>query len=680
MLRIDGLKFKGIGKFVDLQEIDFTNMRGIVQVNGNWIDTGGSSGAGKSSVFNALNYLLGMCSIPTTTLKSTSSEEIYVEGTFNIDGEKITIIRGTKVGLSIIRENGSKIEGKIKVVEEYLNLMLGISRDLLSRISHKAQDDRYFFLSLTPKETYNFLSDCLGLSKYQESLEKLDIKAKSLKAEMQAHVSNLSAYEQMLQFLEKDRQSILEPEKIDEEQIKLNMIELKRAIDIMDGTVLYLLEEQDIEISGIKKPVQIEISQNNQESEELKEINNKISFLKSEKEQNTEDINKTKQNITILKQGIQQCKWAEKEVKALSIQLSNAEEQLTQIKSDTCPTCQREWLNGKDSTIELITLNCKKLEQEILTYQQTVEKEPQFIEAIQSLEIEIQELSQVSFEELNELEQQQSQIRSSWSQKANEIQAENIKEINRYNRQVSEIEKKYQLREQELNKTTIQYTNSIKELSLKLQNYKKDLESYYKSKQRLDDLIQEKSNGIKYLSELIAQQKKDLAAIDETKRLIKSFTMQTMHDSLDYIGGFATNILSHIPNMRNNSITFDIGKETATGAIKEEVSAYINMGTDFKRNLATLSGGEKTAIGLAVDLGINEFIESRTGKGVDWYIMDEPFNGFDGVGKEMALEMIKNLNTNKKIIIVDHSSEIKEIAEHTITAVREGDISHIEQN
>ena len=678
MLRLNSLKFKGIGRFADFQEIDLTDLHGIVQVNGNWVDTGGSSGAGKSSIFNALYYLLGMCPIPTTTLKSTLTDEIYVEGTFNLDNEKITIIRGTKVGLKIIRADGQEIKGKIKVVEEYLDLMLGLSRDLLSRISYKAQDERYFFLSLTPKETYNFLSDCLGLAKYQEDLEKLDLKAKALKTEIQSQTLSLSANEQILQFLENDRQSIQAPEEIDESKIKSNMIDLKRAIDTIDSSLQYLKEEGDLEISGIKKPIQVSLDQNEQDSEELKEIANKINYLRSEKEQNTEEINKTKSNILVLKQGIQQCKWAEKEIKALSVQLSNAESQLEQLRSDTCPTCQREWLNGKEGAIERIELNCKKIEQEILTYQKTAEKEPQFIDAISTLELEIQELSQVSFDELSELEKRQSQIRLSWSQKANETQSFNIKEVQRYNQQVSEIEKKYQLMEQEYLSTKNEYSNSIKELLLSLQNYKKDLESYNKNKLRLDEAVQEKTNEINDLSKKIDQKKSYLAAIEETKRLIKSFTMQTMHDSLDYIGSFATNILSNIPSMRNNSITFDIGKETATGAIKEEVSAYINMGMDFKRSLATLSGGEKTAIGLAVDLGINEFIETRTGKGVDWYIMDEPFNGLDGIGKEMALEMIKNLNTNKKIIIVDHSSEIKEIAEHTITVVREGDISHIE--
>jgi DNA repair exonuclease SbcCD ATPase subunit len=144
---------------------------------------------------------------------------------------------------------------------------------------------------------------------------------------------------------------------------------------------------------------------------------------------------------------------------------------------------------------------------------------------------------------------------------------------------------------------------------------------------------------------------------------------------LDYIGDQATQILSKIPNMANASIYFEGCKENKNGSIKDEVNAILNMDGENEIDIKTLSGGEETSIELAVDFAVIEMIEHKTGKGADFFIMDEPFTGLDSINSSQCLEMLQNLDTNKKIIMVDHSPELKAMVNEIITVIRDGEES-----
>lgn len=45
----------------------------------------------------------------------------------------------------------------------------------------------------------------------------------------------------------------------------------------------------------------------------------------------------------------------------------------------------------------------------------------------------------------------------------------------------------------------------------------------------------------------------------------------------------------------------------------------------------------------------------------------------------MAMEVLKNSNINKKIVIVDHNPEIKEMVQNRLIVVRDGLTSKIEK-
>jgi len=106
--------------------------------------------------------------------------------------------------------------------------------------------------------------------------------------------------------------------------------------------------------------------------------------------------------------------------------------------------------------------------------------------------------------------------------------------------------------------------------------------------------------------------------------------------------------------------------------VKEEVNATLSMDGEPTVPIKSLSGGEGSATDLAVDLAVIDFIESRSGMGINIFILDEPFNGLGTVEIEMALDVLKNSNTNKKLIIVDHNPEVKQMVQSRLVVERTG--------
>jgi DNA repair exonuclease SbcCD ATPase subunit len=93
-----------------------------------------------------------------------------------------------------------------------------------------------------------------------------------------------------------------------------------------------------------------------------------------------------------------------------------------------------------------------------------------------------------------------------------------------------------------------------------------------------------------------------------------------------------------------------------------------------------LSGGERAAVDISIDIAVLGLIEDKTNKGIDVFILDEPFTGLDGTNIEMVLEVLKNANMHKKLIVVDHNPIVKEQISDRITIIRDGLTSRVTQN
>jgi DNA repair exonuclease SbcCD ATPase subunit len=76
---------------------------------------------------------------------------------------------------------------------------------------------------------------------------------------------------------------------------------------------------------------------------------------------------------------------------------------------------------------------------------------------------------------------------------------------------------------------------------------------------------------------------------------------------------------------------------------------------------SSVSGGQYTSIELAVDLAVSRVVSQRLGCNLQWIVLDEAFNGHDPVTKEACMSLLQQYAADKLVVIVDHSSEFKEM-------------------
>jgi DNA repair exonuclease SbcCD ATPase subunit len=143
----------------------------------------------------------------------------------------------------------------------------------------------------------------------------------------------------------------------------------------------------------------------------------------------------------------------------------------------------------------------------------------------------------------------------------------------------------------------------------------------------------------------------DIESYEELKRATKSYLSCSFDEALETISENATRLVRCIPNMANATIQLMGVWETKEGKVKEEVNAVLNLDGDENIDIRSLCGGERSAIDLAVDLSAIELIENKANKGINIFVLDEPFNGLDTVCIEMALEVLMPVHTKNLLLL-----------------------------
>lgn len=191
--------FCNIGRFIEPQTIDFSSLGSLTQMDAEIKGTGRSSGAGKTTVFHAFEYCLGLNDLPNGVLQSRLTKEgMWTKVVCDWDGTEVIIERGKST--FCVSTPSEVIKGNSKITEAKLDEMYGMPRNLMRQILHKRQGEGGFFLDMGPSDTGKFLTSCLGLQKEQDKLPLLDLrlapaieKEKALKATMDSNHAGLEA-------------------------------------------------------------------------------------------------------------------------------------------------------------------------------------------------------------------------------------------------------------------------------------------------------------------------------------------------------------------------------------------------------------------------------------------------------------------------------------------------------
>lgn len=717
MLKLKELRFKAIGRFVDEQIIAFDSLGSLVQVDGINKNTQGSSGSGKTTIFNVLDYLLGLNDLPATVLQSRLTKELmHAQGLFDWDGKSLSIIRNKK-GLSV-EVDGSIIEGSNKLTEEKIDEILGMPRTLFRKILHKRQKEGGFFLDFTPSKMYEFLTDCLNLSDLRKKAEKIDKKIKDLMDKKIYSDSTLRSIQSALKATQDGILALGMPPVKDIHQPVI--LQLKAKFEASTAALNQLLIDHKAQndylysqrpitppVSVIPAPEPIMSVYDESESErasyEIKEVKTAFeAILESERNRKNSvnnAIQERKINLSVLNHRISLGHTAKSEALKLASDIKK-------IRESICPTCEQNW----------VTDTAKSKEAELIS------RLSEYKIQIQNAEIAVSDL----FATNTEIENLQKELISPdplgltaakqkidyldsiiclEKQKADLYRADIVKRnkdaMNAHNvlqdKKMAEYQSiiKANNDEMALKQSSLRKQQSIELEQIrgqtdidrrafeaavdKLKNYQETCTRYENSLHMMKEKERESEINLSQTKEEYEKAEEELVIAEEIKKAIKTFASYSFDEALESIGDCATKIIRCIPNMSNATIQFEGQKETKEGKVKEEVNAVISVDGEEGIPIKSLSGGERTAVDLAVDLAVIDFIENRTGKGIDLFVLDEPFNGLDTVSIEMSIELLKNLNMNKRLIIIDHNPEAKQMIESSITVIRDGITSSILQ-
>lgn len=683
MLIFKNITLKNIGRFVEEQTVDILRLSNLNQVEGQNQNTGGSSGAGKSTLFNSIDYLLGLNNLSSTILQSRLTKDpISVVGNFELNGKPLTIARSKK-GLEI-NYDGDVTKGSAKLAEEKLDQLIGIPRELFRKMLHKRQKEGGFFLDLTPKETYQFLTNSLGMSSLSEKAIKVRSDVQSLQLQLDNVNNSINTAKAVLESLISTESSLTEPEKLDFDQSKIDS--LKQLILNERQKKQIALNEKAKKIEEIIAPKlsipEIDRAELNKLSEEKSKIELELQNIKNLE---LNRISSIKSSISDILSKIHETDRQINDGKNAMNEAANIASEIKKIRASICPTCDQEWHTESAKTKELSLMSRLETLKNTIAISKDAENMKLDLQANManlkddlakpvddSRELSLRDrLSNIKTE--IELEQhKQSLVSSTYTKKYNEEMAE-------YNKRVSEIESLYDSQIKLSDENISLLSSQAVDLEMKLRNYEAVLESYQKSKKNIDE------NKATYIANLKALQSKKIDLEDsiriaeEASAVLKAYTSRRFDDALSYVSEESTRIIRSIPTMANATISMESMKETKDGKVKEEVTAIISSDGETEIPIKSLSGGERTAVDLAIDLAVINMLELKSNKGSNLFILDEPFNGLDTVGIEMALEVIRSSNLNKKIIIVDHNPIIGQMVDSKVSVVRNGEESRVIQ-
>lgn len=682
MLKLKKLIISNVGRFVGSHDINFEGRPNLIQVDGLNKNTNGSSGSGKSTIFNSLEYLLGTNALPSTVLQSRlTKNSMTVQGDFDYKGKNLTIKRSKSEGLSIVLDGVEIVSGSNKAAEEKLDEILGIPRELLRKMIHKRQKEGGFFLSLTPKECHAFLAEVLDLKTWTQRLLAAEQDAKKFDQEAQNTQSALDAVRSALE-ASRASLSMLQQPSLDWEPSILPTLKnnLERSENLLRDESLKLEQA----LSSIEKPQ----PPPGVSKASLKPLSDKVAHLKAqenaERKIAMDNWNLKMRELSALESKVSEYKKAIDNGKLASLKLEDLKSKILSIKNGICPTCKQTWHQGHDEIDTLVAEAKKKtieiqqaqtLEQEIPGLLNQIEDKKKEVEAaraetstnkfaplIQAAEIELKT-------ENEKLEKEQQLLNQAY-----------LRSLELVREQESAIRSKFNEIITNLSYNRDEHRRLYFQKSSEYENFQKNLELFTKNRQSLNQAVETQERQLLELTEKNKKAVEMRAISTEAVKIIRSYMNNLFQDALDNIAVKATQILSRIPNMATASIYFEGFKETKSGTIKDEVTAILTMDGEVNIPVKSMSGGERTSIDLAVDLAVIDMIEEQAGKGLDIFVLDEPFDGLDSICREECLQILQTHVTGKKIIVVDHSNETKEMVHHTIRVIRDGQESRICDN
>jgi exonuclease SbcC len=662
----------------------------------------GGLGTGKSSILYAVDFALFGDPIGRSfeylLREGADSGKVTVQFTQN--GRTYKLVRGLKrrgkgIGqdfeeLKLFEDETLLASMKTDAIAEQFKAVTGLDKELYREIVWVRQEHLKELLDAAPRERQRRLDELFGLSDYEMAWSNIAGYQRDYETEKRVYEKDPDVVG--MEKLSAEYNRLTEEFTLLEMELQDALGKLagaKRALEDEDSK-LKKLEEKKQQIEELKrKEAKVQANMSGI-ADALASLNQRVEGKKNiidnlKQRQNSLETQATAYKKALAEAGVP----ANQPVEALRAQVAAFDDKLSSLKAEQEATVRNMETDQKRTTSLSMESRCPLCLQSL-----NDEYKSSLIQRIQQENVERQNTIMQLQVEIEKLQRTKAVANEAFSNlqtlttRADDLKPRLSEEEKNLSDLATEVEAKRQLE--------VELGGQLETLRLEIGRFDlSDLEAarvqreqafaqYY----RLESELRTKEN-----------RKKDLLTrLDETKERIdhaqeKLERIQKVARSLEVLGAIRDAYRSIQPKLRGEFVKVlrNFVQQVLDGLVGGEApllnvvvddtyTPYVKSESGVDREVANLSGGERTLLAFAYRLGLGQLImQSRTGHGLSMLLLDEPTESLgreDGSIDRLA-EAISRFKAIEQIIAVTHSEAFAEKAEHVITLEKEAGTSKI---
>lgn len=701
-MRLSKLTLENFRSVTSPLSLDFDES-GLVSLEAINRDSGGSSGAGKSTVALSIAYALGFCDISANALANRENPKgMGVTLELEHEGTSVTIHRGKSQWIKV----GDQTSTGATAVTDGIRQLFGVGPDTIKALTYRQQKKPGLFLSMDDSSKKEFLGEILGLGAYEKALEATKSAVTSANSELATAAQAADNLENTLQSMP----TLVDPVAPDRTAFATRAVPLNRELALANEglqatkerleTLRSTLDESksaDAQIVALKASIvalraslneqvtyTVDHSALNALSQALITANDDLakweSYDRAENQKVADQVRQMRQQLAPLQQ-------AKGMAVGLAKQVMQLKAERAKLEQSMCPTCDRQWDEAQGKLVAI--------DQQIASHESQIRDHLESHKKAAPLEEEINRLSAQKFvsPQTTEAARAVSEAKEKVSQEKYRLQSEqalfdqrHTAHKNKLRADISAAELGISQREQDIGQnfhTQIEeqvvlvsdfrskVAKAESELSMLRNEYENAKKSYEQQKSQYDKYV----DTMQGLNTKVRDARAKVAAADATQKLeedslntIRTFLTHILDEVLQEIAQEANSILARMPNVQHLTVGFKTEAVTQKGVAKSKIVPFVVVdGQELQLASGVLSGGQETSLELAVDLALAGVVERRTGAQPKWMVLDEAFDGLDGVTKEHCLEILKTYASDRLVIVISHVPEFQEVFDGKIT-------------
>lgn len=605
-------------------EIDFSDL-GYVLVQGrnlNIEDNATSNGSGKSSIFEAISWVLTgetVRGVKSNVSNNKTDSGARVSIDFSIDNNQIKIVRtkddkemGTTLKLFVdgVDKSGKGIRDTSKILSDYfpdltpslIGSVIILGQNLQQRFSNNTPSGRKEVLENLSKSDFMILDLKDRISKRKQILsDKFDDLTMSLcdvKNKRDFYFDQLNDVKHEIERLSSkdDLENDILTIENDLEQKKLYLSTLKNSADERREFVQKLRDEY---FDCVNKKVDVE-----------KEFSNNKQIISSNIEKKYCDV----------LCGIQD------RINEYTVECNILKKEIDRISSivDVCPTCGQKMVGvEKPDTTEMekkFSEMCEKIKKENAKYIECSDKKEKEID-----------------ESLKSITEEYDLCIKNLDNRSNDI-LENGKICKKG---LDERESEIESLSEEINKMV----SNISILKARLDNFNEKIEHLNNSKKLLSDDIDEFDKKILYITN-------SRNSIRDRLDVINKFTTAV---SRDFRGFLLKSLIEYIDS---------VSKEYSMCVFDTDKISFSLNGNNIDigycgKSYENLSSGERQKVDIIVQFALRDMLCKCLGFRCNILVLDEIFDGLDSIGCQKVIDLISTkLSDIESIFVVTHRADL----------------------